>query len=76
MEGYDLEGVMRQVQVPTLILYGQLQPDFTVRAEDAVLAQSALAHGTVVSVPDAGHMVHDEQTDFVLKHMQEFLHTI
>ena len=76
MEGYDLEGVMRQVQAPTLILYGQLQPESTVRAEDAELAQSTLVQGVLVCVPDAGHMVHEEQTDFVLKRMQAFLRSV
>ena len=77
-EGYDLEGVLRQVQAPTLLLYGASQPDSSVRVEDADLAQTNLSHGTVVAVPGAGHMLYEdeEQTDAVVGHLRTFLHGV
>ena len=74
-EGYDLESVLRQVQVPTLVLHGAL-PDCTMLAEDVELAQRTLSQGVIVSVLNAGHMIHAEQTDFVVEQMQAFLDTI
>jgi pimeloyl-ACP methyl ester carboxylesterase len=75
-EEYDLEGVMRQVQAPTLILYAGRREDSTVSAEDVELVRSTLPHGVMICVPDAGHMVYEEQTDVVLKQMRAFLHSI
>jgi pimeloyl-ACP methyl ester carboxylesterase len=73
LEGFELELVLRQVQVPTLVLYGERQPDSTVRPTDAELAQRTLARGVLVAVPDAGHRIHEEQPNFVGRHMREFL---
>ena len=74
-EGYDLEGVLCQVQVPTLVLHGAL-PDSTMIAEDVDLAQRTLAQGVIVSVANAGHMIHHEQLDFVVEQMRAFLRGI
>jgi pimeloyl-ACP methyl ester carboxylesterase len=75
-EEYDLEGVMRQVQAPTLILYAGRREDSTVSAEDVELVRSTLPHGVMVCVPDAGQLVYEGQTDVVMKQMRAFLHSI
>lgn len=75
-EMYDLKEVMRKVQAPTLLLYAGLREDSSVRDEDVELAQKTLSHGVVVKVPDAGHMVHMDQADFVVEQMRAFLHSV
>lgn len=75
-EMYDLEGMMRQVLAPTLLLYAGRREDSAVRDEDVELAQKTLPHGVVVIVPDAGHMIHMDQIDFVVEQMKAFLHSV
>lgn len=49
---------LRRITVPTLLLWGA--DDQTIPVTDSVRLQALLPHARFVSMPDAGHMAHEE----------------
>jgi len=52
------EAMLRDVHVPTLILWGVLDKNKT--PEELARLRAGLHNSTAVKIPDAGHFVHEE----------------
>jgi pimeloyl-ACP methyl ester carboxylesterase len=76
LEGFDLEGALRRVTCPVLILHGERQLGSIVRQEDAEWAQENLALVNIVQISGAGHPVHLQQPEVTLQHILEFLRSV
>jgi pimeloyl-ACP methyl ester carboxylesterase len=67
---FDISGRLHELEVPTLILVGDL--DRTLAA-DALAMNKALPRSRVFGVPDAGHLLHLERADVVNQMIEDFL---
>ena len=70
----DATDVVKQIQCPTLVLCGELDSWAPV-AQHQALADLLPARPTVVSIPDCGHMVMQEQPQAVAQAMLDWLST-
>lgn len=59
IDGYDLEDRLRRVACPTMLLQGNPDLGRALSAAEAAWAASLLADGLLLSVPEAGHQIHD-----------------
>ena len=66
------EQLAPQVQAPTLVVMGELDPDFASPADEAAWVAGQL-HGRVVMVPEAGHYPHAQRADLVVPAVLEHL---
>lgn len=67
----DLWPVVENLQTPTLVIRGELS-DFCPQASvDEMTRRNALI--TSVTVPDAGHYVHDDAPEIFIDHLRRFL---
>jgi pimeloyl-ACP methyl ester carboxylesterase len=73
LEGYDLEGVLQQVRCPTLLLAGQSESGAMLSPYDAARVTGLVEDLTQVSFEGAGHLLHWQRTDDVLRHVLAFL---
>ncbi|MFZ3589306.1 2-succinyl-6-hydroxy-2,4-cyclohexadiene-1-carboxylate synthase [Bacillus sp. DJP31] len=64
---------LSSIQIPVLLLCGELDSKFCMIAEDM---EKCLLHSTKYRVFDAGHAIHVEQPDFFGKIVMEFLHNV
>lgn len=74
-EGWDLDGSLRQVSCPALLLQGEpalggLEDQAAQRAADL------LPHGRLVKIQGAGHNIHQTQAEAALKAAVEFLGSV
>lgn len=71
-EGWDLEGLLRQVSCPALLVQGE--PALG-GLEDQVAERAAalLPHGQRIKIPGAGHNIHQTQPEAILRAAQAFL---
>ena len=70
-----VERVLPAVKTPSLVLMGELDPDFP----DARAEAEWLAHtlgGSAVMVPDAGHYPQSQRPDIVVPAIESFLKTV
>jgi pimeloyl-ACP methyl ester carboxylesterase len=72
IERPDATAVLQQVRVPTLVLCGALDA-WSPPAQHQALADCIPARPTIVSVPEGGHMVMQEQPEAVLAAMRLWL---
>jgi len=72
IERPDATAVLQQVQVPTLVLCGELDA-WSPPAQHQAIADCIPARPAVVAVPGGGHMVMQEQPDAVLRAMRQWL---
>lgn len=63
------------VTAPTLVVMGELDPDFTSPKAEAEWVGDALS-GTVEMVPDAGHYPHAQQPEITSAAIERFLATV
>ena len=68
----DATDVLQAVNVPTLVLCGELDA-WSPPTQHQAMANCIPAHPPIVVVPDGGHMVMQEQTKAVVKAMREWL---
>ena len=62
---------VRSVSGPTLLLHGQRSPAFLHRLADRL--EELLPNGRRVGVPDASHIMHEDNSEFVNRAVLEFL---
>ena len=67
------EARLDDVNTPTLVVMGELDPDFTTPADEAAWIAGRL-DATVLMVPDAGHYPHTQQPELVNPAVVAFLH--
>ena len=70
-----VERVLPAVKAPSLVLMGELDPDFPDPRAEAEWLASALG-GTAVMVPDAGHYPQSQRADLVVPAIESFLKTV
>ena len=68
----DATPVLQQLQLPTLVLCGELDA-WSPPAQHQALADLMPAHPHVVSIPNCGHMAMQEQPEAVVQAMQHWL---
>ena len=68
----DATPVLQQLQLPTLVLCGELDA-WSPPSQHQALADLIPAHPHVVSIPNCGHMAMQEQPDAVVQAMQHWL---
>ncbi len=68
----DATPVLQQVKVPTLVLCGELDA-WSPPTQHQVIANCIPARPTIVPIPDAGHMVMQEQPEAVAQAMHQWL---
>lgn len=66
------EAALSRVSAPTLVLMGELDPDFRSPADEAAWIGEALS-ATVVMVPEAGHYPQSQRADVVAPAVASFL---
>lgn len=66
------EAVLGRIQTPTLVVMGELDPDFPKPADEAAWIAEQL-DATVLMVPDAGHYPHAQQPELVNPAVVDFL---
>jgi pimeloyl-ACP methyl ester carboxylesterase len=66
------EAVLVDVSTPTLVVMGELDPDFPDATAEARWIADVVG-GRVVMVPDAGHYPHSQQPQFVARVCSDFL---
>jgi pimeloyl-ACP methyl ester carboxylesterase len=74
---FDWRAILPRIQCPTLVLGGDPgMPVFPPAGVDDAAADEArrlLARGTIVRIPNAGHMLHLDQPDLFVEAVEEFL---
>jgi pimeloyl-ACP methyl ester carboxylesterase len=70
----DLRPALRHVEVPTLVIAGQ--HDRITPVAGAVNLVAELPRGTLLTIPDAGHMVMLERPDEVNEHLRAFARSV
>lgn len=68
----DATSVLQAVQVPTLVLCGELDA-WSPPAQHQAIADRIPAHPTIVSIPDCGHMAMQEKPEAVVQAMRQWL---
>lgn len=71
----DAEARLASVHAPTLVVMGELDPDFASPADEATWIAEQL-DGTVVMVPEAGHYPHSQRPDVTGPAIVDFLATL
>ena len=66
---------LEEVAAPTMVVMGELDPDFPDPHAEAEWISHTL-HGTVVMVPDAGHYPQSQQPDITTKSVLSFLEEV
>jgi pimeloyl-ACP methyl ester carboxylesterase len=69
------EAVVDDIHTPTLVVMGELDPDFPKPADEAAWIAGHL-DATVLMVPDAGHYPHVQQPEIVSRAVVDFLSSI
>lgn len=67
---YDLHPDLRKLQVPTLLVYGAIEPAASISGIDL---DTTLTNSKLVTVPESGHFPFLEQPDIFLREMRAFL---
>ncbi len=70
----DLRGVLPRIQVPTLLLYGELDARSPLKVADAL--RSAIPRSRLVVIQGAGHLANAEAPEEFNTHVREFIRTI
>ena len=68
----DATPVLQKLHIPTLVLCGELDA-WSPPAQHQAMADCIPARPAIVSVPDGGHMVMQEQTQVVVQAMRQWL---
>ncbi|MDI2099592.1 alpha/beta fold hydrolase [Ruicaihuangia caeni] len=69
------EAALPRVKTPTLVVMGDLDPDFASPHEEATWVADAL-RGDVAMIPDAGHYPHSQRPDLVGPLLVEFANRV
>jgi pimeloyl-ACP methyl ester carboxylesterase len=67
----NLEGFLETIRMPALVLTGE--HDQTVRATESMRLARALPNADLVSIPECGHLPHEEQPAAFLQAVRAFL---
>jgi pimeloyl-ACP methyl ester carboxylesterase len=70
---FDVRGALARAECPVLVLRGDPERGAVLRDEEAAFVRAALPGAAVVGIPGAGHMLHAEQPEPVLRHVDAFL---
>jgi pimeloyl-ACP methyl ester carboxylesterase len=73
LDGMNIRETLVHVRCPTLLLRGDVTSGSVVRDVDLEFAHETLAALTVLRVPGASHMLHEEQPELVHEHIKIFL---
>ena len=76
LEGYDVEDVLSRVQCPVLLLAGDQSCGAMLTLEDAAACGRLISDCTRVDFQGAGHLLHWQRTDEVLRHVAAFLESL
>lgn len=76
MDGYDLEAIARRVRCPTLLLQANPARGGMLSVETAARLAAVLPDCTLVERPEAGHLIHWQDTEATLRIVQAFLETV
>jgi pimeloyl-ACP methyl ester carboxylesterase len=76
LSGYDLPGIARRIQCPTLVMQADAGLGGMLTDEDALLLESLIADVTRVKVNGVGHQIHTTVPDAALRIMLGFLESL
>eukprot|EP00466_Bigelowiella_natans_P007344 jgi/Bigna1/90806/estExt_fgenesh1_pg.C_800009 len=72
--GYVLSGRIKDLSVPTLIMWGE--QDKILGTEPASRFEQDIANARLVWVPECGHVPHLEQADLTTKTLEDFMNSL
>jgi pimeloyl-ACP methyl ester carboxylesterase len=75
-QGYNLEGAMRMIQCPTLLIYGDFTAGSVVREKDAARFKQLVPQAMIRKIPGGNHMLWWEQAGIRQRFVQEFIHDL
>lgn len=76
LDGLDLDEAAQRIRCPVLVLRGEQELGSIMRQEDADWVQASFPQGSVVQIREAGHPVHQDQMETVMRHVQAFLQSV
>ncbi|MBA3868566.1 MAG: alpha/beta hydrolase [Anaerolineae bacterium] len=76
LEGFDIEMALHNIKCPTLLLSGEWDKGSVVRDEDAAYVRQQMPQVVVQKILNAGHQIHEDQTETVLQVITTFLERV
>jgi pimeloyl-ACP methyl ester carboxylesterase len=76
VEGYDMDAVLEQVACPVLLLQADPALGGLVDNELAAHAMTLLSQGTLVSIPEAQHVILQSQPEAAMRAINKFLESL
>jgi pimeloyl-ACP methyl ester carboxylesterase len=76
LNGYRRDEILRHITCPTLLLQADESAGGMLPDADAAEVLSLLADGLHIKFPGTGHLIHSQQTEAVLRHVQAFLESL
>lgn len=76
LEGFDIKGALTNLTCPTLLLSGEWDKGSVVRDEDAEYVRQQAPNAITRKLLNAGHAVHEDQTETVLQAINTFLERV
>jgi len=75
MDGMDTQAVLEKITCPTLMIYGEVDKGAVVRDSDFEFFNAYISHGKAVQIKNAGHLIHLDQLEQLVKLIDQFLKT-
>jgi len=76
LEGLNIKTVLNSLTCPTLLLSGEWDKGSVVRDEDEEYVRQQAPHAITRKILNAGHQIHEDQTEIVLQAMNTFLERV
>lgn len=76
MDGYDMADALQGIRCPTLLLAGDYASGAMLAPEDASLIRQIVPDCIRVDFPHAGHLLHWQRTEELLRHVLAFLQAV
>jgi pimeloyl-ACP methyl ester carboxylesterase len=76
LEGFDIKVALNNLTCPTLLLHGEWDKGSVVRDEDAEYVRQQAPNAVTQKILNAGHQIHEDQTETVLQAINTFLERV
>ena len=76
LTGFDIKGTLHNIKCPTLLLSGEWDKGAVVRDEDMEYVRQQVPQIVTQKILNAGHQIHEDQTETVLEAITTFLDSI
>ena len=76
LTGFDIEGALQNIKCPTLLLSGEWDKGSVMREADVEFVRQHMPQVVTQKILNAGHQIHEDQTDTVLQAIKTFLEPV